>query len=57
MKGTRLYVERVLTNMWIYRQRLGEDAPDLESLAAGQWPAYVSMDAATQGSAQHAETR
>ncbi|MEA2756509.1 MAG: soluble lytic murein transglycosylase [Aliidongia sp.] len=54
---TRLYVERVLTNMWIYRQRLGEDAPDLESLAAGQWPAYVSMDAATQGSAQHAETR
>jgi soluble lytic murein transglycosylase len=54
---TRLYVERVLTNMWIYRQRLGQDAPDLEALAANQWPAYVSMNASTQGTKQHAEAR
>jgi soluble lytic murein transglycosylase len=55
---TRLYVESVLTNMWIYRQRLGEDAPDLDALAANQWPAYVSMDdASTQGTRQHAEAR
>jgi soluble lytic murein transglycosylase len=55
---TRLYVESVLTNMWIYRQRLGEDAPDLDALAANQWPAYVSMDdASTRGTKQHAEAR
>ena len=70
---TRLYVERVLTNMWIYRQRLGQEAPDLEALAANKWPTYVSMNAAakapvavapksvatlpTQGPAQHAEAR
>jgi soluble lytic murein transglycosylase len=70
---TRLYVERVLTNMWIYRQRLGQEAPDLDALAANKWPTYVSMNTAarapenapvksvaalpTQGSTQHAEAR
>ena len=70
---TRLYVERVLTNMWIYRQRLGQEAPDLDALAANKWPTYVSMNAAarapvagpaksvaalpTQGSSQHAQAR
>jgi soluble lytic murein transglycosylase len=54
---TRLYVERVLTNMWIYRQRLGQDAPDLDALAANRWPAYVSMNASTQGTNQHAGAR
>ena len=41
---TRLYVERVLTNMWIYRQRLGQKVPDLDALAANEWPTYMSLD-------------
>jgi soluble lytic murein transglycosylase-like protein len=41
---TRLYVERVLTNMWIYRQRLGQPVTDLDALAANKWPTYVAED-------------
>ncbi len=41
---TRLYVERVLTNMWIYRERLGQPVPDLDELAQNQWPTYVSLN-------------
>ncbi|WP_189046179.1 lytic transglycosylase domain-containing protein [Aliidongia dinghuensis] len=52
----RLYVERVLTNMWIYRQRLGQKVPDLDALAANEWPTYVSADASSQG-VQHAAAR
>ena len=35
---TRLFVERVLTNLWVYRQRFGQDAPSLRALASDQWP-------------------
>ncbi|MDB5359619.1 MAG: lytic transglycosylase protein [Rhodospirillales bacterium] len=52
----RLYVERVLTNMWIYRQRLGQKVPDLDALAANEWPTYVSADASSQR-VQHAAAR
>jgi len=52
----RLYVERVLTNMWIYRQRLAQKVPDLDALAANEWPIYVSADASSQG-VQHAAAR
>ncbi len=41
---TRLFVERVLTNLWIYRKRLGQPAPSLVALAAGQWPVYRALD-------------
>jgi soluble lytic murein transglycosylase-like protein len=41
---TRSFIERVLTNFWIYRARLGQPAPSLEALAAGVRPIYVSMD-------------
>lgn len=51
---TRLYVERVLTNLWIYRQRLGQQTPDLDALAANKWPAYVSMEVSTTRAEQHA---
>lgn len=56
-QDTRLYVERVLTNMWIYRQRLGQDVPDLDALASNHWPTYVSMDSSTPGAAVHAASR
>jgi soluble lytic murein transglycosylase-like protein len=54
---TRLYVERVMTNLWIYRQRLGQAQPDLDALAANRWPTYVSLEASTQGPVQHASAR
>lgn len=43
-KETRLFIERVLTNLWIYRMRLGQDAPSLDGIAAGRWPIYVPLD-------------
>ncbi len=41
---TRDYVERVLTNLWIYRYRLGQPAPSLDSIASGEWPTYAPLD-------------
>ena len=41
---TRGYIERVLTNLWIYRARLGQDIPSLETAAAGDWPVYQSLE-------------
>jgi len=46
-RETRAFVERVLANYWIYRLRLGQDVPDLEALASGEWPVYVALDRTT----------
>ena len=43
-RETRLFIERVLANLWVYRQRLGQNTPSLEQAAAGQWPRYQSLD-------------
>ena len=43
-RETRIFIERVLSNLWIYRQRLGQDAPSLDALAAGETPFYKSLD-------------
>lgn len=37
---TRNFIERVLANYWIYRDRLNQPVPSLDSLAAGMWPTY-----------------
>lgn len=37
---TRVFVQRVLTNFWAYRSRLGRASPSLDALAAGGWPIY-----------------
>jgi len=52
---TRVFTERVLANYWIYRQRLGQPTPDLDALAAGQWPTYMALD--TEPDPRHAENR
>lgn len=52
---TRVFTERVLANYWIYRQRLGQPTPDLDALAAGQWPTYIALD--TEPDPRHAENR
>jgi len=40
---TRIFVERVLANLWMYRERLGEPAPSLDALASGEPPFYVAV--------------
>jgi hypothetical protein len=54
-KETRLFIERVLTNLWIYRQRLGQPAPSLEHLAGGDWPRYEALDGSRSEVAQHGQ--
>jgi soluble lytic murein transglycosylase len=53
---TRNFTERVLTNYWIYRERLGQPSPDLDALAAGQWPTYTALDS-SEPERRHAENR
>ncbi|MBG03420.1 MAG: transglycosylase [Rhodospirillaceae bacterium] len=43
-RETRAFVERVLTNLWIYRYRLGQPTPSLDAIAAGTWPRYNRLD-------------
>ncbi len=43
-RETRLFVERVLTNFWIYRMRLGQRVPSLDDIVAGDWPRYTALD-------------
>ncbi|HSK39626.1 MAG TPA: lytic transglycosylase domain-containing protein [Arenibaculum sp.] len=43
-RQTRNFVEQVLTNLWIYRQRLDQSDPSLDAIAAGRRPVYIPMD-------------
>jgi len=43
-RETRLFIERVLANLWVYRARLGQPAPSLDGIASGDWPLYVALD-------------
>ena len=52
-RETRLFIERVLTNLWIYRQRLNQPAPSLAGTAAGEWPKYQPLDSQRRELAQH----
>ena len=54
---TRIFTERVLANYWIYRQRMGQPAPDLDALAAGEWPTYTALDRPTEPDRRHAQNR
>ncbi len=47
-RETRLFVERILTNLWVYRERLGQGAPSRAALASGAWPDYAGLDAGPQ---------
>ncbi|HEY9080269.1 lytic transglycosylase domain-containing protein [Magnetovibrio sp.] len=44
-RETRIFIERVLTNLWIYRNRLGQSAPSLDAVASGVWPSYSALGA------------
>ena len=54
---TRAFAKRVLANYWIYRQRLGQPSPDLDALAAGQWPTYIAYDSLPEEDRRDAENR
>jgi soluble lytic murein transglycosylase-like protein len=41
---TRVYVERVMANYWIYRLRLGESVPSLTAVASGEGPRYLAQE-------------
>ncbi|CDL00242.1 Lytic transglycosylase, catalytic [Magnetospirillum gryphiswaldense MSR-1 v2] len=43
-RETRSFVERVMTNFWIYRSRLGQTSPSLDAVATGAWPLYEGLD-------------
>ncbi len=42
-RETRIFIERVVSNLWIYRNRLGQTAPSLDAIAAGRWPVYTPL--------------
>lgn len=41
---TRIFIERVLANLWIYRIRFGQPVRSLETIVSGGWPRYVPLD-------------
>ena len=42
------FVERVLTNYWIYRNRIGQPDPSSAEAMSNSAPLYRSLDADTQ---------
>ncbi|MEE2746678.1 MAG: transglycosylase SLT domain-containing protein, partial [Pseudomonadota bacterium] len=40
-KETRIFVERVLTNYWIYQARFNNNIVSLRLIAEGKWPKYL----------------
>ena len=51
-RETRIFIERVLSNLWMYRERLGEPAPSLDALAAGERPVYIAVEGSNGSVAQ-----
>ena len=43
-RETRIFIEKVLANLWVYRVRLGQPTPSLDAIAAGHWPVYKAFD-------------
>jgi soluble lytic murein transglycosylase-like protein len=52
-RETRDFIERVLTNLWIYRHQLGQGTPSLDAIAAGEWPSYIALDGTTSAVASN----
>lgn len=44
LSETRIFVERVLTNYWIYRSRIGQPDPSVMQAMTGGWPVYQAFD-------------
>jgi soluble lytic murein transglycosylase len=44
-RETRLFVEHVLANYWIYADELGYSSSSVDAVAEGRWPVYHPSDA------------
>ena len=44
IKETRMFVKYILTDLWIYRDKLGQSKPTREMLASDKWPTIPSQD-------------
>lgn len=51
---TRAYVERVLSNYWIYRMRFDQSNESMMALAESRWPRYAALD---KGAVKFADAR
>ncbi len=40
---TRAFIERVMTNYWMYQNQFGRKTPSLDAVAEGKWPIYVDQ--------------
>ena len=43
-RETRLYMEKIISNFWIYRFKNNGVAPSLDMVANGRWPIYENLD-------------
>lgn len=48
LSETRIFVQRVLTNYWIYRSRIGQADNSLAAAMTGEWPLYRGLDRGDQ---------
>ena len=44
IKETRMFVKYILTDLWIYRDKLGQSKPTREMLADDKWPTIPNQD-------------
>ena len=44
IKETRWFVKYILTDLWIYRDKLQQAKPSRSLLAKGKWPTYKNLD-------------
>lgn len=56
-RETRDFIERVLTNLWIYRDRLGQPSPSLDAVAAGEPAIYIPLDGQSIKVARHEQDK
>ncbi len=42
---TRVFVEKLMANLWAYRLRLGQEPVTLHAVANGRWPIYLPLEA------------
>jgi soluble lytic murein transglycosylase-like protein len=42
LKESRIYIKRVMANLWIYKHRLYQKDEFLEEIERGEWPVYTS---------------
>ena len=45
-RETRDFIERIMSNLWLYRERFDQQAPSLDAVVAGEIPLYRGQDSA-----------